>query len=65
MGFVDLGIALGSAAAAAADARIDNRMMFSIGKAWMETEESPEDVVWQGIALSVSGKNIFFDRKKK
>lgn len=65
MGFVDLGIALGSAAAVAADARIDNRIMFSIGKAWMETEESPEDAVWQGIALSVSGKNIFFDRKKK
>ena len=64
-GYVDLGIALGSAAAVAADAIIDNRIMFSAGKAWMEMGKSLKDTAWQGIALSAAGKNIFFDRKKK
>ncbi len=63
--YVDLGIALGSAAAVAADARIDNRIMFSAGKALMEMEDMPDDVTWQGIVLSTAGKNIFFDRKKR
>lgn len=59
---VDLGIALASACAAAADLRIDNRIMFSIGKAAMEMEFGYGDVIWQGIPLSITGKNVFFDR---
>jgi len=60
---VDLGIAVGSAVAVAADDRVDNRIMFTIGKVARDmgyTEE--KDAFWQGIPLSVSGKNIFFDR---
>lgn len=59
---VDLGIAIGSACAAAADLRVDNRIMFSIGKAAMEMDYGYGDVVWQGIPLSIAGKNVFFDR---
>lgn len=63
--YVDLGIALSSAAAAAGDDRVDSRIMFSVGKAAMELAYVSEDIVWQGIPLSIGGKNIFFDRKKK
>lgn len=59
---VDLGIAIGSACAVAADLRVDNRVMFSIGKAAMEMDYGYGDVVWQGIPLSIAGKNVFFDR---
>jgi uncharacterized ferredoxin-like protein len=37
--------------------------MFSIGKAAEEMDYSQPGVIWNGIPLSVSGKNIFFDRK--
>lgn len=61
---VDLGIAISSAVAVAADERVDNRIMFSIGKAAEEMGYSDEEaVIWQGIPLQVAGKNIFFDRK--
>jgi len=63
---LNMGIALGSAAAMAADLRMDNRIMFTIGKAAGEmgyTED--EDVIWHGIPLCVSGKSVFFDRKPK
>ena len=61
---MDLGIALSSAVCVAADMRIDNRIMFSVGKAAEEMDYAGElDVIWQGIPLSVSGKNVFFDRK--
>ena len=63
--YVDLGIALSSAAATAGDERVDSRIMFSVGKAAMELAFVSKDIVWQGIPLSVGGKNIFFDRKKK
>lgn len=59
---VDLGIALSAACAAAADLRVDNRIMFSIGKAAMEMDLGYGDVIWQGIPLSITGKNVFFDR---
>ncbi|MBQ9939667.1 MAG: hypothetical protein IJO96_09090 [Oscillospiraceae bacterium] len=61
---MDLGIAIGSAVSAAADLRIDNRIMFSLGKA-MEEMDYIEDknIIWQGIPLSISGKNVFFDRQ--
>lgn len=61
---MDLGIALSSAVAAAADLRVDSRIMFSIGKAAEEMNcPEGENVIWQGIPLSIAGKNIFFDRK--
>lgn len=60
---MDLGIAIGSAVAAAADLRVDNRILFSVGKAAEEMGYLDEDIIWQGIPLSISGKNPFFDRK--
>ncbi|MCI8482881.1 MAG: hypothetical protein HFH41_00910 [Lachnospiraceae bacterium] len=60
---LDLGIALSSAAAAAAQDKVDTRMMWSVGKAAEEMHYTEEDACWVGIPLSVSGKNIFFDRK--
>jgi uncharacterized ferredoxin-like protein len=61
----DLGIAIGSAVSIAADNRIDNRVMFSIGKAAKELKLLGEDAaIIFGIPLSVKGKNPFFDRKK-
>ena len=60
----DLGIALGSAVALAARKHIDNRIMFSAGKAAMELGLFPAPVkVAYGIPLSATGKNPFFDRK--
>ncbi|MBM3713593.1 MAG: hypothetical protein FJW56_09205 [Actinobacteria bacterium] len=60
---IDLGIALGSAVSIAADDRVDNRIMYSIGKAAAEMNYADDSVVWHGIPVSLSGKNIFFDRK--
>lgn len=61
---MDLGIAIGSAVATAADLRVDNRILFSAGKAAEEMGYfDDEDVIWQGIPLSITGKNPFFDRK--
>jgi len=59
----DLGIALGSAISRAADLRLDNRIMYSAGKAALELKLLGPDVAMAyGIPLSASGKNIFFDR---
>jgi uncharacterized ferredoxin-like protein len=60
---IDLGIAIGSAVSVAADERVDNRIMYSIGKVAAEMGYSEPDVIWHGIPLSIRGKNIFFDRK--
>lgn len=61
---IDLGIALSSAVSASANMRVDNRIMFSVGKAAAEMNYfDDKDIIWQGIPISVSGKNIFFDRK--
>ena len=61
---MDLGIAIGSAVAAAADDRVDNRVLFSAGRAAMSLGLMGEDVrMVMGIPLSVKGKNPFFDRK--
>ena len=61
---MDLGIAIGSAVAAAADLRVDNRILFSAGKAAEEMGYfDDEDIIWQGIPLSITGKSPFFDRK--
>jgi len=60
----DLGIAVGSAVSVAMDHRIDNRVMYSVGKAAVEMGLlGKEVVVVLGIPLSVSSKNPFFDRK--
>ena len=61
---MDLGIALGSAVALAADLRTDTRIMMSAGKAAEEMKYIDADIMWQGIPVSISGKSIFFDRKK-
>jgi uncharacterized ferredoxin-like protein len=59
----DLGIAIGSAAAVAIDHRIDNRVMFTAGKAALNLSMFSEKVrIAHGIPLSTSGKSIFFDR---
>lgn len=59
----DLGIAVGSAVSIAADHRMDNRVMFSAGKAAIGLKYFPEDVrVCYGIPIFVSAKSIFFDR---
>jgi uncharacterized ferredoxin-like protein len=59
----DLGIAVGSAVSVAMDARVDNRIMYSVGMAVKELGIMGDDVkVIYGIPLSSSSKNIFFDR---
>lgn len=61
---MDLGIALSSAVSVAADLRIDNRILFSVGKTAEEMDYlNGADIIWQGIPISISGKNVFFDRK--
>ncbi|MCL2694825.1 MAG: DUF2148 domain-containing protein [Clostridiales bacterium] len=60
---LDLGIALGSAVALAADKRVDNRIMFTIGKAAAALGLLGQYKLIMGIPLSVSGKSPFFDRK--
>ena len=60
---INLGIALGSAVGIAANHHIDNRIMFSAGKAAIKENLFPRKVSLAfGIPLSVSGKNIFYDR---
>lgn len=60
----DLGIAVGSAVSLAADLRIDNRIMYTIGMAAKEMNLPDKDSkITYGIPLSVSSKNPFFDRK--
>ena len=60
---MDLGIALGSAVSLAADARIDNRIMFTVGKAAAALGLLGEYKMVIGIPLSVSAKTPFFDRE--
>jgi len=48
----------------AADLRVDNRVMYSVGKAALNIGILGEDVkIAYGIPLSISGKNPFFDRR--
>ncbi|MBQ9941415.1 MAG: ferredoxin [Christensenellaceae bacterium] len=61
---MDLGIAIGSAVSIAADNRLDNRILFSAGKAAMECGLlSAEACDAVGIPLAAAGKSPFFDRK--
>ena len=62
---LDLGIALGSAVAMAADRRLDNRIMFTIGKAAAAMGLLGEYSLIMGIPLAVSGKSPFFDRSDR
>ena len=59
--YVDLGIAVSSAVTSAAADMVDCRIMYSVGKTASEMGYT-DDVLWLGIPISISGKNIFFDR---
>lgn len=52
---------VGTREMAAAMDMVDNRIMYSIGKA-AAGMGYVENALWLGIPLSVSGKNIFYDR---
>ena len=61
---IDLGIAIGSAVSVAANDRVDNRVMFSVGQAAKSLGLMAENVqMIMGIPLSVSKKSPYFDRK--
>lgn len=63
---IDVGIAIGSACATAADLRLDTRVMYSIGVAVEQLGFLGADVnLTMGIAVSASSKNPFFDRPTK
>lgn len=59
---VDVGIAIGSACAVAADHRVDSRVMFSVGRVALELDMIPGCHHIIGIPISCSSKNPFFDR---
>jgi uncharacterized ferredoxin-like protein len=60
----DLGIALGSAVKTAQMHNVDNRIMYSGGAAAIDLKMlGAECTVAYAIPLSVTGKNIFFDRQ--
>ncbi len=59
----DLGIALGSAVSVAMEARVDNRIMYTVGQAVIEMGLMGEDVkIVYAVPLSATSKNPFFDR---
>lgn len=60
--YIDMGIALGSAAAKAKDLCIDNRIMYSVGAGALAAGLMDADIAC-GMPLSIRGKNMFFDRK--
>ncbi len=61
---IDLGIAAASAAEVAGRFHIDNRIMYSIGRACLDLKCFGDKVQQAlGIPLSVTGKNPFFDRQ--
>lgn len=59
---IDVGIAVGSACATAADLRLDTRVMYSAGIVAQRLGWLPGCALTQGIAVSVSSKSPFFDR---
>lgn len=62
---MDLGIAIGSAVSLAGRFHIDNRIMYTMGLAALKLGIMGKDVkIAMGVPLSISGKNIFFDRKR-
>lgn len=60
---IDVGIAIGSACATAADMRVDTRVMFSAGIAAQQLNWLPDCKMVFAIPVSASSKNPFFDRK--
>lgn len=63
---VDVGIALGSAAATAADARVDTRIMFSAGMAAQRLGLLGDGVGQvYAIPVSIASKSPFFDRSQQ
>lgn len=62
---IDVGIAIGSACATAADLRVDTRVMFSAGLAAQRLEWLGGAKQVMAIVVSASSKNPFFDRKPK
>lgn len=59
----DLGIAVGSAVSVAADHRVDNRVLYSAGKAALRAGWFDNNVkVCYAVPLSAEAKNSFFDR---
>lgn len=61
LSIINLGIAIGSAVKVASMLNIDNRVMFTVGVAAQELKLIDADYVL-GIPLSVTAKNIYFDR---
>lgn len=60
---INLGIAVGSAVSSALNLKIDNRIMYSAGYAAIELGVFGKEIkIAVGIPLSLSGKNIYFDR---
>lgn len=62
---IDVGIAIGSACATAADMRVDTRVMFSAGLAAQRLDWLKGCKMVMAIPVSASSKNPFFDRKPK
>jgi len=62
---VDVGIAIGSAVATAADMRVDTRIMFSAGLAAQRLGILGDCKCVFAIPVSATSKNPFFDRKPK
>ncbi|MBQ8520331.1 MAG: ferredoxin [Bacteroides sp.] len=62
---IDVGIAIGSACATAADHRVDTRVMFSAGIAAQRLDWLKGCRQVFAIPVSASSKNPFFDRKPK
>lgn len=60
---IDVGIAVGSACATAADLRVDTRVMFSAGLAAQRLDWLKGCRMVTAIPVSASSKNPFFDRK--
>ena len=62
---VDVGIAVGAACSVAADCRVDNRVMFSVGRVVQEMGLMSGCSSIFGIPISCTSKNPFFDRISK
>ena len=61
----DLGIAIGSAVSVAADHRVDNRVMYTVGQAAAELGFLGKGIkIAYAIVLAAMNKNPFFDRKE-
>lgn len=65
MNTIDVGIAIGSACATAADLRLDTRVMYSVGYAALQLGWMKGCNYVIAIPVSASSKNPFFDRKRK